>query len=275
MPAIYAHNRFGEAVTALLPEGLQQVIHSFPEALHLGFQGPDILFNYKPFTKNPIRQIGVDLHHLPAAEFFVQQAKTLLVQTENGETTYKKDAQTAYIVGFLCHFLLDATVHPDIYELEATGVSHGKIESELDKHLMRKDGKPTRGYNTADAFSAKNWAAEACAKTLGVSVKQARLAIKTMKTVNGFFSCKCEAFHTFAHALLKIAKMDRKFGDMFLHKQDDPACADCNQIVAEKLEAAVPFAAERIQDYFSRLAEIATTEKMDVFFDKLYTGGTL
>lgn len=275
MPAIYAHNRFGEAVISKLPKKLLDILNQYPEALHLGFQGPDILFYHHPIKKNAVRQIGVDLHHLPAAGFFVEQAKKLYVKDDAGNFTILDSPLTSYIAGFLCHFLLDATTHPLIYQVQATGISHGKIESEFDKYLRRKDGKPIRGYNVAHSFTKENGTAAAVATALGVTDKQAALAIKTMKQINGFFVCKSEAFHALAHLLLKIAGMDRKFGDMFLHKKDDPACKDCNVELTALLENAVSWAAEQVEAYFSSLEEIATTGKMDDFYNKLYTGGTI
>ena len=59
MPALYAHNRFGNDVLATLPPSLKDFFVKYTEAFHLGLQGPDILFYYKPLTKNTIKRYGV------------------------------------------------------------------------------------------------------------------------------------------------------------------------------------------------------------------------
>ena len=152
MPAIYAHDRFGEAVISHLPLSLRETLQKYPIALHLGFQGPDILFYHKPLKKNPIKTKGMDIHHIPANVFFIEQAKRLISENERLDPS----PYLSYIAGFLCHFLLDVALHPYIYEIEDTGISHGKIESEFDKYLLKKDGKPVRGLNTANVYSSQN-----------------------------------------------------------------------------------------------------------------------
>ena len=269
MPAIYAHDRFGEAVIAHLPPSFSEILQKYPEALHLGFQGPDIMFYHKPITKNAPKQIGIDMHHTPAKVFFVEQAKRLI--DENPDLN--PSPFLSYIAGFLCHFLLDISLHPYIYEIQDTGIPHGRIESEFDKYLLKQDGIPYRGYNTADKYAVENGTAKACAYTLGVTEEEAARAIRTMKSINGYFTSKSEAFHTLAHIVLSVAGMNKKFGSMFRYKQDEPSCAKANPILAQQLEEAVPFAVKRIEEYFSNLSQIAQSGEMDEAFDKLYTGG--
>ena len=67
------------------------------------------------------------------------------------------------------------------------------------------------------------------------------------------FSKKCEAFHGIAHTFLKMAKMERKFGDMFLHKKDDPLCVETNAVLLEKFRMAIPQATALVQEYFQNL----------------------
>jgi hypothetical protein len=46
-----------------------------------------------------------------------------------------------------------------------------------------------------------------------------------------------------------------KFGDMFLHKKDDPRCNGLLQDLYQKWTSAVPATATRIRDYFEDLAK--------------------
>ena len=266
MPAIYAHLRFGEEVAKTLPTPYTQLIGEFPEAFALGTQGPDILFYHHPMKKNEIRKRGTYLHTFSGEKFFLSQGEKLLETAPEGNTDAiltANGAFAAYTCGFLCHFTLDTLCHPYIDEHSCEEVSHGKIESEFDKHLLRLDGKPIRGYNTATPILDKNGTKEAVAKTLDVPEESVALSIKTMRKINGWFSKKCEAFHGVAHTFLKMAKMERKFGDMFLHKKDDPLCETPNKTLTEKLKTAIPKASALIQAYFHNLKAWVKNKKSE------------
>lgn len=248
MPAIYAHLRFGQEAAKRLESPLSTVIGKYSEAFLLGTQGPDILFYYKPLKGNDIRRRGTAIHARAGGKVF-EELYTLW-QEQGG----KDDALKAYLCGYLCHFTLDVLCHKYIDDNSSDAVSHGKIESEFDKCILRKDGKPIRGYNTAKVIRGENGCIEASAVAMGVSEKEIARAIKTIRKINGMFSCKAELFHAIAHAFLKLAKMERKFGDMFLHKKDDPLCQEINEVLYEKWQTGIPIAAAIITEYFSENA---------------------
>ena len=259
MPALYAHLRFGEQVSQTLPESLQTILRQYPQAFALGTQGPDILFYHHPLKKNDIRKYGTALHARSAYEVF-QSASEKYDQTDG--------AYTSYLCGFLCHFTLDLFCHPYIDGTMNDALSHGKIESEFDKFLLRKDGKGTRGYNTATPIRDENGTSESASKLLGVPKENISLSIKTMRKINGWFSKKGEFFHCVMHLLLRLAKMERKFGDMFLHKKDDPLCETPNKVLFEKFEEAKGVANEIIRAYFENL-KLKTALSSPVF-DKYF-----
>lgn len=266
MPALYTHLRFGEEVAKTLPPPYAEIIARFPEAFALGTQGPDILFYYKPMKSNEIRKRGTFLHMFSGEKFFLAQGEKLLEATPANsveEILTANGAFAAYICGFLCHFTLDTLCHPYIDERSCEAVSHGKIESELDKAVLRMDGKPIRGYNTATPILDKNGTKGAVAKALDVEEEAVSLAIKTMRKINGLFSKKCEAFHAIAHTFLKMAKMERKFGDMFLHKKDDPLCVEINVVLLEKFHTVIPQAAALIPQYFQNLQAWVENQKSE------------
>ena len=278
MPAFYTHKRFGEEVIATLPPSFVKNIQKYKEAFYLGTQGPDILFYHRPLDKNPIKIKGMQLHLTAAENFFLKQAKQLLEENnviEKDGQYLPYSAYAAYIAGFLCHFTLDVCAHPHVYEKEATGIAHGRIESELDKYLLRKDGFPIRGYNTAGMITDKNGSWEACVKTLEVSKMQAKRAIRTIRYINGWFSAKHECFHKFAHSVLKILGVDGKFGEMFLHNEDEPTCSEWNEVLYQDYLSAIPQAAALMEEYFSNLPTIVQNGKLHEFFRNNYTGGTL
>lgn len=267
MPAIYAHLRFGREVEKVLPAPFKTLLSDYPEAFALGTQGPDILFYHHPMKKNDIRKRGTYLHTLSGERFFAEQAKKLTNTDEELERVLSENgALAAYLCGFLCHYTLDTLCHPFIDANSNEAVSHGKIESELDKYFLRKDGKPIRGYNTATPISGENGTKASCSTVLDVPEDNIAISIKTMRKINGWFSNKCELFHSFAHTFLKIAKMERKFGDMFLHKKDDPLCAPLNETLNETFNGGIEQAAKFIEYYFKNLKEIAETQHINQDF---------
>ena len=244
MPAIYAHRRFGEETAKGLNPTLQAVVTKYPEAFMLGTQGPDVLFYHKPLKRNETRLHGTNTHAKSGKAVF-DNMHALWV--EQGK---KEDAFLAYLCGYLCHFTLDALCHKYIDEHSTSAVTHGKIESEFDKFMLRKDGFSIRSQNTAKFISGKNGCKQACALAMGVDEKKIARSIKTMRKINGMFSSRVELFHSFAHFVLRLAKMERKFGDMFLHKKDEPLCKQTNLDLIEKWQTGIPVAREIVETFF-------------------------
>ncbi len=224
--------------------------------------------------------------HVDAAggDFFTRQAQRLLqtAQTETGtdkvsvEEIFKANgADAAYIAGFLCHFTLDVACHPTIDAHDDGALTHGKIESELDKYVRRKDGVKLRGYNVAkDCIRGENGCVEAISKSLDVPTENIRASIKTMRKINGFFTTSFAPFHGVAHFLLKIAGMERKFGDMFMHKKDDARSVELCPVLYEKMQNAIPRAAALIERYFHELNRFASesAQALDEIFRYAYNG---
>ena len=267
MPALYAHKYFGETVLNALPQPLKNDIALHKEAFVLGTQGPDILFNHKPFSKNAIKQQGMDMHLRSAKDFFEKSAQKV-AQAGN------QSATSAYVAGFICHFMLDNACHPHIYLLESKGVSHGRIESEFDKYLKRKNGEKVH-RNSGKAMHKKNGTSQAAAQILEVDEKSIKRAIKTMRIVNGLFSFPSKLFHKFAHFVLRRMHAENKFGGMFLYFDDLPECDELNPILTDNLQNAVAPTAELIENYFAKIGENAFTGELYNAFDKDYKGESL
>ena len=135
MPALYAHNQFGNRVLQKLDAKKRGFLLKNLRQFRIGLQGPDYLFFYKPLSPNPISQIGFQIHERPASEFMTYARKVI---RENGTDS----PEYAYILGFICHFALDSECHPFVAEeIEKTGIGHVELESEFEKFLMRKNGR--------------------------------------------------------------------------------------------------------------------------------------
>ncbi len=274
MPAIFTHIQFGKEVLPRLPEALQAVVKAHPAPFYLGTQGPDILFYHKPSkkkSKNPARKKGWDLHAIPPADFFQNAANILLKDEENRDEEGKfapLKAEAAYVLGFLCHFTLDKTCHPTIDEHSVNGLSHGKIESELDKYQFRKIGNPDRGFNAATLFSPSEEAEIAAAKVLDVSRENMRVAMRSMRKINRLFSHKCEFLHRFCHFALTLAGMNGSFGDMFIHKKDDARCETLLPRLNDEFNEAIEAASQEIPAFFANLENAAKKD----FYQYDYSG---
>ena len=54
MPALYAHDRFGEKVSEKSDGELKNIIFKYYNQYEVGLQGPDILFFYRPYHGNDV-----------------------------------------------------------------------------------------------------------------------------------------------------------------------------------------------------------------------------
>ena len=127
MPAFYAHNRFGEKVAQKTDGELNEIISKYYVQFQIGLQGPDIFFFYRPWKSNRVSKYGYHLHEVSAASFFTH---ALTVVKEKG----RDSREYAYLLGFICHYILDSECHPYVSEMmEALDVEHLEIEEEFER----------------------------------------------------------------------------------------------------------------------------------------------
>lgn len=272
MPAVYAHKRFGERVFEFLPLPLKQAFAPYKDCFLLGLEGPDIFFYHQPFKPNETRKRALQMHYDSAKDFFISASKKIIEHSpQNPENT----ALSAYTAGFICHFTLDNACHPRIYELEDTGVSHGRIESELDKYILRKEGKRVFGENHSKHFKATKQAVTASAVILGAKEGEIRRAIRTLKFINGAFACRYAFIHKLVHALLKKMNLHEKYGGMLFYRDDEKGCFAIKEDLCKDLENAIPLAVQSICEFFNNIETTAQTGAIDNVFDKDYRGGKI
>ena len=151
MPAIITHDLFGEAVY----EDDAYFIGIDPEqrfAFLLGNQGPDPLFYARANPSiSEFALLGSIMHSRDTDKILMAFHDALDTLTPD-----EKPVGRAYLLGFLCHYLLDSTVHPLVYAnqyaLCDAGVEgltrkngneiHAVIESEFDEvMLFKRTGK--------------------------------------------------------------------------------------------------------------------------------------
>lgn len=170
MPAIITHDSFGRDVYRDLYEQIGESRDEL-DAFLLGNQGPDVLFygSVNPLTAAS-NSLGTKMHRdrsndlistiwetaesIPEDSWFAaispRGAKRKYAKFGGAPTATSKNIAQAYAMGFICHYVLDSTMHPFIYaqqyELCDAGVKgldrssghevHATIESELDELVL-------------------------------------------------------------------------------------------------------------------------------------------
>lgn len=162
MPSLYAHKKFGAEVYKLLPSELKKIIAAHKDEYLIGLHGPDILF-FNLTDNDRVADLGKKNHKYP---FAVMEKRAFSLIKKSGS-----EAELAYFFGCVCHFVLDAAVHPLVDEaIQATGMSHGKIETELERYALLSEGHDALKY-PAHAH-------------LPVSVRTAQIASKFYKDLS-------------------------------------------------------------------------------------------
>ncbi|SCP95149.1 zinc dependent phospholipase C family protein [Anaerobium acetethylicum] len=262
MPTTYAHYSFGKKVLENLNPEIKELITGHLPLFYLGLHGPDILFYYNPLHANPIIQAGDRLHKKNADEFF-KMARSIIQKCPD------PDAATSYILGFICHFMLDSECHPYIEEkVVSTGISHAEIEMEFDRALIVEDGlnplafRPT-GHLNPDIANAEciSWFFKA------ISKKQILSALKSMKAYLNLLVAPGILKRNFIIAALRITgNYDHMIGLMVKH-EPNPACADtCNTLKILSSATVCP-TVKMLHEYHSNLNN---SEKLSSRFSRNY-----
>ena len=96
----------------------------------------------------------------------------------------------AYLMGFLCHFVLDSECHPYVGEMIGkTGVQHMEIEEEFEKFLLRMDRRNPFTYPIAKLVPTDKVTAKAIAKFYQpMDRRTVRGALRWLKFVKKLFT---------------------------------------------------------------------------------------
>lgn len=200
---------------SLSSKELKSIIYNNQNAYKLGLQGPDIFFYDIPTVLSPYTlNIGTYMHEKKIKDFFHTYILKLSL-------LYGKDFDIglSYLSGLLCHYSLDAHVHPYVYsrtgyspdQLDSkrnTFSSHVTIEALIDKHLLkkRKDLLPSQFYPY---------------KTINLSTKELNVIANLMcDSINETYNCyqsKGKKTNITTPTRIKNAITSMKFEVMFLH----------------------------------------------------------
>ncbi len=204
MPSIITHDVFGTDVYESLYGSIGGSRDEY-QAFLLGNQGPDPLFyvHVNPLMKRA-HGLGSRMHRESPAELMLAMRKAV-AHLDEGDRSIGR----AYALGFLCHYLLDRTVHPLVYSYERAicnaGIEgldpedrrevHAVIESEYDEVLLFMRRQTTaRDFNPGkDILRASDYVldvvsamfVEVAASVYGWDIPRAsfKASVKHMRTV--------------------------------------------------------------------------------------------
>lgn len=244
MPTTYAHDLFGKRVYQKLDGDIQEIIRRHRAAYIAGLHGPDILFYVRPFHKNRLNQMGQRLHHEEAAGFF-ERGKELCRATED-------EGALVYLLGFVCHFMLDSTCHPYISEyMEKTGARHDEIETEFDRAMMEATGKNPFHYHPSHVIRAtRDCVHSICAVLDGVTEKEARHMLRAMRFYTDITVCPTSLKRRALLGLAKACGIHRFVQGRVIRRYPLPVCKESTEELKRLFRLAIPETVTVLEEYY-------------------------
>lgn len=261
MPTTYAHDLFGKMVYQRLTPQVQQLIKEHRVTYQIGLHGPDILFYVRPFHKNRFNQMAHRLHREEAEGFF-EKGRTLYQDTQEDEIL-------VYLLGFICHFVLDSTCHPYISEyMKKSGAGHDEIETEFDRSLMVRTGKDPFHYQPGSVIHIERNSVNAISTVLtGMSHKDIVRALMGTKFYTKLPICESERKRKIKLALSKLFFVHRFADGRIIREEPKAICMESTEHLTELFLNAVPEAANLIEEYY---CERNTSEELNNRFQRNY-----
>ena len=244
MPTTYTHDVFGKSVYQKLPEELKQIIERERNAYRIGLHGPDILFYYRPYFKNPVNQKGHEMHKANAAQFF-RECKKHYFDTKN-------ETFLAYVIGFICHYMLDSTCHPFIIDyMEKTGARHDEIETDLDRVLMEMNGKNPFRYHPAKHFHVDCRTVKAISEAFdGISERQIRKALRSTRFYTSILVCSNPFQRLPLTRLLHLTGLYKEVQGRMIMKKRNKRYLESTKRLLDLSRLAVPETVTVIEDFW-------------------------
>lgn len=261
MPTTYAHDLFGKMVYHRLDPEIQEKIKKYQTTYQIGLHGPDILFYVRPFHKNRFNQMAHRLHREEAAGFF-ERGRELYQKTGNEEIL-------VYLLGFICHFMLDSTCHPYISEyMKKTGARHDEIETEFDRALMIRTGKDPFHYQPGSVIRIEKNSVDAISEVMeGMSHKDIVRALMGTKFYTRLPICDSEKKRKVKLAVARILFMYRLADGRIIRGEPKDICLESTQHLTQLFLQAVPEAAAMINEYYKQKNG---SDRLNVRFERNY-----
>lgn len=244
MPALYAHYRFGARVAGRLEGDLKGIIQKYHAEFAIGLQGPDIFFFYRPLYRNRVVRVGTGLHAKPVRPF-LEHALTVV------DTAGRDSREYAYILGFICHFILDSECHPYVNAYrDERGVSHLEIEEEFEKKLLRMDHKDALSYPISKHIPTSLRTARAiCPFYEEVTIRTVRESLFSFKLIKKLFTAPSPVAQAILNTLLHLSGDFSSYKGLMNQRIDNPACEESGNMLLWHFHRAIPLAVSMIQAF--------------------------
>lgn len=252
MPAIYAHYSFGMNVLQLMDPKPASLVKENLMYYHIGLHGPDLLFYYDIFYPNPVSLLGHEIHSRNATEFFENAGKVIA-----GEENPQKS--TAYILGFLSHFMLDSECHPVVGEkMESSNLSHYHIETAFDRLLMEEKGLDPLSYRPTSHLNSDSMDPAIIARFFdGISPKVILDSIGSMKSYNNLLVAPGKVKRVLLQTAMKAIGQPALM-DLMMKEAPDPSSMEIARSLRKLYEEAIPATASLVEQFYETLPDLGT-----------------
>lgn len=259
MPTTYAHYRFGRDVYKHLPPQAQAVIQAHGGLYNIGLHGPDLLFYYKVYKKNPVSSTGFTMHDQPGKEFFQQAAQLMKRRyprrSQKPGFSFLTSSKYAYLFGFLCHFALDSNCHPYVERMvRETSISHSEIEAELDRHLMMRDGLNPMVCRPTSHLRPKVFYGSVISGFFpGISPGQIVASIRSMRFCCNLLAPSGQKLRFVVLRLLRGTPLPVTVREMIIKERPNPACRPITRELEQRYLAAIHDASQLIVNFMDHV----------------------
>ncbi|MBB5265827.1 hypothetical protein HNP82_002978 [Catenibacillus scindens] len=266
MPSTYAHFCFGREIYKRLPAAIKNIVGEQPQLFNIGLHGPDIFFYYKPLTNNPVNTLGFRMHNQPASDFFLYAAD-VLEDFKKGSPEYK--ASLSYLMGFICHFVLDSTCHGYIEnKIRVSGLSHTTIETEFDRHLMIKDHLNPLSHHLTDHIHPTPENVLIIHHFFDeLTVRQIYKSLKSMIWYNDLLVAPGKIKRSLILALLKLTGNYREMHGLIVSRQPVETCSDSCLRLEKLFTKAIELGLTLLKNYWDY---IINNEPIDKYFIRTF-----
>ncbi|MCM1494550.1 MAG: zinc dependent phospholipase C family protein [Bacteroides sp.] len=251
MPSTYAHYRFGQEVQKKLPEELVSIISHHMSLYHIGLHGPDILFYYHALFPNAVNQMGFHIHEKKAS-YFIRKSLHTLKGLSNPE------AGLAYMLGFICHFVLDSECHSYIeFKIRQSGITHTEIETDFDRRLLQDAGKaPERTCLTSHIQPSREDCEIIAAFFPYITPRQISRSLSSMIHYNRLLLAPNKLKRFWVLLLLRLTGNYTEMHGLLMPKQARTGCEDSTRELLKRSKHAVPIAQQLCENYYNVFCEM-------------------
>ena len=246
----------------------RKIIDNNRELFDWGVHGPDLMFYYHPFFPGAVNMLGRRYHKTKGCVFFEQQKRWLAptpgdAADGRGALSGLPEPETAYLMGVLCHFVLDRECHPYIGRIQNMKRSHSAIEASFDRLLMEKDGIDPLNHVPNSHLIVSGHSAEVIRKFYPeLTAAQVIGAERGMRQVVSVLASKGLK----RRVLMDLAVIIGKRG-MFITREPNPICHESDRTLLELYDRA----AERYPGMLAQLWDfLLKGEKLGTEFDHTF-----